>query len=409
MASNSKSITDLWEGATKDGTTYKKPRYGKGIRYRAWYRNAAGKEIAKHFTRKREAQFWLDSITTSVHTGTYIPPGLGAITVGMWARTWADAQAFNKASTRSRTEGILSTHVLPRWTDVSLVDVTHSDVQTWIANLIERGLQPATVRKVQGVLSRCLSVAVKDGRLVRNPCLGVSLPRVTRQKRRYLTHEQVANLAASAGTPRDAGRAPHVERAAQEQYQLVVLVLAYCGLRWGELAALRVASIDFLRRRIEIAESVVEVDGRLVWGTPKTHERRSVPLPRFLADQLAVHVSGKQRDDLLFAGLRGGGVLRNRVFRRAALDRAAASIGMEGLVPQELRNTAASLAVSAGANVKAVQRMLGHASAAMTLDTYADLFDDDLDAVGDGLDRAATAARETVADQLRTRTMLIKV
>ncbi len=53
----------------------------------------------------------------------------------------------------------------------------------------------------------------------------------------------------------------------------------------------------------------------------------------------------------------------------------------------DLRHTAASLAISAGANVKAVQRMLGHASAAMTLDVYADLFDDDLDAVGDALSR----------------------
>ena len=63
--------------------------------------------------------------------------------------------------------------------------------------------------------------------------------------------------------------------------------------------------------------------------------------------------------------------------------------GLEGLTPHDLRHTAASLAVAAGANVKAVQRMLGHASAAMTLDTYADLFDDDLDAVSAALDTAA--------------------
>ena len=62
--------------------------------------------------------------------------------------------------------------------------------------------------------------------------------------------------------------------------------------------------------------------------------------------------------------------------------------------PHDLRHSAASLAVSAGANVKAIQRMLGHASAAMTLDQYADLFDDDLDAVADRLDDARS--RETV-------------
>ena len=81
-----------------------------------------------------------------------------------------------------------------------------------------------------------------------------------------------------------------------------------------------------------------------------------------------------------------GGVLRNRNARRAWFNRAAAAIGEPNLTPHELRHTAASLAVSAGANVKAVQRMLGHASAAMTLDRYADLFDDDLDAVAERLD-----------------------
>jgi site-specific recombinase XerC len=62
------------------------------------------------------------------------------------------------------------------------------------------------------------------------------------------------------------------------------------------------------------------------------------------------------------------------------------------ITPHDLRHTAASLAVSAGANVKALQRMLGHAKASMTLDTYADLFDDDLDAVAASLDAAITKA-----------------
>ena len=127
-----------------------------------------------------------------------------------------------------------------------------------------------------------------------------------------------------------------------------------------------------------------------------------MPVPAFLADELRDQLAGRAPDDLVFTGLRGGGVLRNRIFRRAGFDRAAAAVGLDGLVPHELRHTAASLAVSSGANVKAVQRMLGHGSAAMTLDTYADLFNDDLDAVADGLDQAARAVRARVADSLRT-------
>ena len=167
-----------------------------------------------------------------------------------------------------------------------------------------------------------------------------------------------------------------------------MLVLAYCGLRWSELAALLVGRVDLMRRPFDIAEAMTEVNGgRLVWGTPKTHEARSVPLPRFLVDELAAHVAGRPADALVFTTA-AGAPLRNRNARRAWFDAAAAEIGEAGLTPHELRHTAASLAVSAGANVKAVQRMLRHASAVMTLDRYADLFDDDLDAVADRLDEA---------------------
>jgi integrase len=86
-----------------------------------------------------------------------------------------------------------------------------------------------------------------------------------------------------------------------------------------------------------------------------------------------------------------GRPLRNLNFRRDVFDRAAIDAGLSGLTPHELRHTAASLAVSAGANVKAVQRMLGHASAAMTLDVYSGLFDDDLDGVAERLHAASTS------------------
>ena len=128
-----------------------------------------------------------------------------------------------------------------------------------------------------------------------------------------------------------------------------------------------------------IAESVTLVGSNQVLGTPKGHEKRAVPIPRFLVDQIADHVRGKAPDDLVFAGVRGGGALRGPIFRRAAFDRAAEASGMPGLHPHELRHTAASLAIAAGADVKVVQKMLGHKSATMTLDQYGHLFDDRLD------------------------------
>jgi integrase len=167
-----------------------------------------------------------------------------------------------------------------------------------------------------------------------------------------------------------------------------VLLLSYCGLRWGELAGLKGGRVDLMRRRLSVVEAVSEVRGRLIWGTPKSHQVRSVPIPRFLVDDLALLMAGKAPGDVVFTTRRGA-VLRNRNFRRDVFDAASTAAGLECLTPHELRHTAASLAVSAGANVKAVQRMLGHASAAMTLDVYSGLFDDDLDGVAERLDAGA--------------------
>jgi integrase len=127
-----------------------------------------------------------------------------------------------------------------------------------------------------------------------------------------------------------------------------------------------------------------------VESTPKDYKARSVPIPKSILDELAVLVAGRRADEPVFRGSRSGSWVRGKVFRRGWLDKAAVLTGEPGLTPHELRHTAASIAVSLGANVKAVQRMLGHASAAVTLDVYADLFDADTDALSAALDRVAS-------------------
>ncbi|MBA8825170.1 integrase [Saccharopolyspora lacisalsi] len=170
-------------------------------------------------------------------------------------------------------------------------------------------------------------------------------------------------------------------------YGLIVRFLVCTGLRWAELAALTVGRVDLTRRRVLVAESVTEVNGEVVWGTPKTHERRSVPLPRFLAEELTERVIGRASDALLFTAPHGG-VLRVRNFRRAVFDAAVRDVGPEGFHPHELRHTAASLAIASGADVKIVQQMLGHKTATMTLDLYGHLFPDRLDDIAGRMDSA---------------------
>jgi integrase len=297
-----------------------------------------------------DADRHLVSVESSMLGSTYMDAALSRVTVGEWSAQWLAGQVQLKPSTLGRYEGLLRVQVLPTWERVPLSFVTHANVSAWVATLSSNGLAGSTVRQAHRVFSRVLAHAVRDGRLQRNPADGVPLPRARRSERRFLTHEQVAALAQAAGP----------------------------------------SGVDLARRRLTIAESVTEVSGRAVFGTPKTHQVRSVPVPRFLIDEIAGTTAGKGPEDLVFTSP-GGGLLRLTNFRRRVFDPAAAAVGLAGLTPHELRHTAASF--SAGANVKAVQRLLGHASAAMTLDVYSGLFEDDLDAVAERLHAAAAVPR----------------
>lgn len=265
-------------------------------------------------------------------------------------------------------------HVQPRWGDVVVSDIRRTAVQQWVADLSgERGA--TTVIRAYGVLAAILDDAVADRRVLQNPARGVKLPRKQRKPHVYLSHQQVHALA-------DASR-----------YPTLVLVLAYCGLRWGEAVGLRVQDLDAPRRRLNVEQNAVEVGGIFEVGTPKSHHRRSVPFPRFLSEPLAAACEGKGRDELLFPGPRGTFLRQPRVHaeNHSWFAAALARTELPRVTAHDLRHTAASFAVSAGANVKAVQRMLAHSSAAMTLDVYAELFDDDLNAVADRLDEAVSA------------------
>lgn len=344
-------------------------RVSESGRWQARWRDPAGRQRKKNFDRRVDAQRWLDQNLAEMHRGQYIDPAGSRLVVGPIAEEWAAGLVHLKPSTAARYRGIVSHHVLPTWGTWKLGAIGRRDVELWIASLVQRGLRPSSVRQIHRVFSLILDTAVANDRIGRNPATGVKRPRVTADEPVFLTSAQVGRLAAAA-SPNG----------------LPILVLAFTGLRFGELAALRVRRVDLVRGRLQVAESVTEVHGRLEWTTPKSHQTRSVPVPRTLLDRIAVVIDGRSPDDLVFTAPRGG-ALRGRNWRTQVFDPARREAGLGHITPHDLRHTAASLAIGSGANVKAVQRMLGHASAAMTLDVYAGLFGDDLDAVGTALDQ----------------------
>jgi len=306
--------------------------------------------------------------------GDYIDPNAAKSTIGVLGAEWLVNQTHLKPSTYRPVEIAWRLHVEPIWGRRRIGDVRHSDVQGWLTKFGDGGRRSATtVLRAHGVLAAILDVAVRDRRLLSNPARGVNLPRKIRKEHNYLDLQQLHRLADASG-----------------DHAGLVLLLAYTGLRWGEAIGLRVKDLDMVRRRINITVNAVEVGGDIEIGTPKSHKRRTVPFPRLLEDHMAAQRDGKGPDDLLFSDRWGQHLRRTRVSggSRSWFKSALVTAELEPMTIHDLRHTAASLAVSAGANVKAVQRMLGHASAAMTLDVYADLFDDDLNAISDRLDEA---------------------
>jgi integrase len=339
--------------------------------YRVRYRTPGrGQTDKRGFKTKRDAEAFANSEVTKAR-GEYVAPSLGRVTAGELGLAWlARKRGHMKPSGYRSYENAWRVHVEPRWSAARVSDIRYTSVQGWIAEL-SKELSASRVITIYSVLAGILDDAVRDRMLAANPARGVRLPRRSRRPNVYLTADQLRRLAIESG-----------------RYRSLVLLLGTVGLRWGEAAALRVSDVNFLRRRVVLHENAVDVGGRTHVGTLKSGRHRPVALPAFVVDELAATCAGKDRDELIWPAHDGGYLAppTNKSWMAGAVDRCQKSDPtFPRVTAHDLRHTAASLAIASGANPKVVQRMLGHASAAMTLDVYADLFDSDFTAVADKL------------------------
>lgn len=340
-------------------------------RYMVRYRKPDGAQTKKRgFRRKVDAERWsAEHVTVAKAEGSYVDPQAGRRTVAALWPAWIAAKRIRcKASYIDSLEREWRHRVEPRWGGRGLATISRAEVQEWVAGLAAEGCSASVVLRAHGILSAIVRQAVRDRLVAANPCDDVELPRKRRKGHRYLTCGELMRLA-------DASR----------DKRTIVLVLGLTGLRWGELAGLQVGDVDFARRRLWVRRSATEVRGRIVVDTPKSAKWRQVVYPAMLDGPLRDACAGKSAGDLVFTGADGGYVRRTHGPNTTSswFYWARKRAGIVGdMTVHDLRHTAASLMVASGANVKAVQRQLGHATASMTLDVYADLFDDDLDAVG---------------------------
>lgn len=356
-------------------------------RYMVRYRTPQHTQTKKRgFTTKRAAEAFANTVEVEKMTGTYVAPSLGMITVAELASAWLSRKESDVAKSNYRMlESAWRVHVKKAWGTTRIADIDLNAVELWVAAMRRRS-GATTVIRSYGVLAGILDDAVKSRRLTANPARGVeNLPRKTAKRRVYLSADDVGRLAVESG-----------------QHRVLVLTLAYTGIRWGEAVALRVRDIEFLRRRLNVHDNAVQLGVDHAEGLTKNRQQRSVPVPQFVLDELSVQVKGRSPGALVFGD--GTTYLPRPKSSGGWFAGAVKRAKVQAITPHDLRHTCASIAISSGVNVLALSRMLGHQSAKVTLDTYADLFDTDLDAVAAAIDlkcaqsvptRAPTAAQQS--------------
>lgn len=334
--------------------------------WKARYRASDGGQRSRSFRRKIDAQSWLAEQQVDYLRGEWTDPRNTRVTFGEWIDQYSETRRHLRPSSRAVVDSLTRTHVLPYFAPRPLAAVTPTDVQGFVSTLEGKGLAPSTIKQAYLVVHGVFASALDSGLIARTPCRGVKLPQVQPGDHRYLMAEEVGELA----------------QAIDDRYRAMVLAAAYTGLRFGELAGLKVSDLDLLKRRLTVRRTLSEVRGVVRLAEPKTAaSRRQVALPAFLVDVLAAHLDEHPPSDgLVFTSADGSPLRRTNFRRRAWLPAVAATVG-EPMTFHDLRHTHAAWLIAGGEHAKTIQTRLGHGSISTTLDTYGHLME--------GLDAAA--------------------
>jgi integrase len=324
-------------------------------RYRAKYRGEDGRQHSQTFPSKAAAKAFLHSTGADMQRGQWVDPRGGQMLFRDWAAAWSAARVV-RPTTHAADAGRLRNHLLPAFGDGALKDITPMRVRSWVAQLSRRRA-PATVRHCHAMLSQMLADAVTEGLLLTNPCRGTRLPRPGSTIAQFLAPEQVERLV----------------EAVEAHYRPLVVVAVTTGMRWGELVGLRPQYVDLLHRRLRVVETLVEVNGVLSVGQPKTPRScRTISLPAQAVTALEDAMAGPARDYVFVT--EAGFPIRRHNFSRRVWTPALAAAGLDPSVRfHDLRHTHVALLIAAGVPVKAIQDRLGHTSIVTTMDRYGHL------------------------------------
>ena len=337
----------------------KSPRtFGKVLRlhsgrYRASYLAPDGKRRAGEttFATVADANAWLATVQADIVNKSWRPPEPSRETVGAYARRWLALGVGRNGDPLSPTTAELYELLWTRWLeptfgDVALGDISVEMVRTWLAE--SRAEHPGSTQpaKAYRLLRAILNVAVDDEKIPANPCRIRGAGKESAPERPVAMPEQVLAIA----------------DAIDGQYRALVILGAWCSLRFGELAGLRRSRVDLLHRKIHVTEQLVELaGGKTMFKSPKTDSGRAIEVPAelvpILEDHLAQYVA-TETDALLFTSPEGHPLRRTKFRPRWA--EACRRAGVSGLHFHDLRGSGATWAAVAGATLPELMHRLGH-------------------------------------------------
>ncbi len=362
------------------GSVHRRKRDG-GVSWDARWRDPDGRHRKRTFARRADAERFLTTVSADIVRGDYVDPN-DPTTLREYAEDWREAQ-LHRPTTRANVETHLRRHVYPAFGHRRLGTIRPSEIQRWTTGL-SRTLAPATVQVIHGILAAIFKAALRDRLVTSSPCAGTRLPKKLPVEVVPLTTETVHALAA----------------AVPERYRALVVLAAGTGMRQGECLGLTVDELDLTAATLRVARQLILLPRQEpFFGPPKTPaSHRTIPLPAVVVDALRTHLVRfpvQHPDGLVFTNELGRGIRRTAFSHHVWQPAVAAAGARRGTGFHDLRHYYASLLIRHGESVKTVQRRLGHATAAETLDTYAHLWPDSEDRTRAAIDAVLRPPRTT--------------
>lgn len=333
----------------------------KATAYDVRYRNPSGKQVKETFYTYKEAEQRKAEIERELFSGSWIDPKMQQSKFFDLARMWQQSNSQKRIATKKLDEGHLRNHINPVLGEQKICSIAPMHIQSFIEDLVDKQLSVETIKRIYNIVKAIFNFAVVQDYIIKSPCRRINLPKAKKQESAVLNHKELKHLVSCFDA----------------EYQMMVLLAGILGLRYGEVAGLRIGDINFTQNELTVAGQLSRYEDRGSYlSPPKTDSSyRVIPINNALTKSLKAHIEATGRtlfdkEEMLFITNAGNPVHYSNFRKRVWLP-TVKTAGFEQLKFHDLRKTATTIMISNNFDVKSVQKILGHSSATVTLDIYA--------------------------------------